>query len=773
LKEKHNKRFEPAQLRRYYEQALGDRIRKVRSDEAACLCPFHADHAPSLSVNFVNGLFNCHTGCGGGDVVAFEQRLHGGSRQMAAKRIEMIVAVESVRRVRRIYLYPKHRHVIIEHYSCAAECGCDQGDKRHRTGKQTFWQKQIAGGAWINGLAGVQRLPYKLDELSAKKGHTIWAVESLEDVNTLLAHGLRAISMKDPWHVKWFHKYISGEKVGLVVWPDKDSSGTRQAKTFANKAQQSGVFDEIRWAEPPADWPDGFDATKAARILRWELTDFERLLKACKQWNAAGQRPAVEQKGQSAKVKQDREVVAESLLLTDGRHAEIVENNGRVVFTIFLPGKDDVELADRIEVAGQVYVPRSNSLILAGALVLPPVPDFSAGEDPMLFDDLRGFVRKYWVGSEHWIRTVVLYVLLTWITHTLNEVAYLRIIGDLGSAKSRFCDVLQFLCYRAVRAAGNITKGALPRLLTSYPDATLVMDEADLHGEDAAEIRQILRCGSSRRTPVIKCCPGSRPGEWEPAAFSVFGPKVIAARKATKDDALETRCITQAVAKAKDLGEVPITLPPQFWQEAAVLRARLMAFRVFNFGCAAEFRQAIAESERTLLNAGLDYRTVQLGAPLYSLSQMLNQSIATQSCFHVLRHYDVSVRLERGQGLDGVLCRYVEHLREKCVVELQLSAFLSGLKAFAEENDDFDPQYIPKKQGLSRRLNTLAHILGIRLKDRTSGHADRAVVILPPEPEGNDSAPIHSVPIKPAESGVRAQAKGTEGESQPCQSSEG
>jgi hypothetical protein len=180
-----------------------------------------------------------------------------------------------------------------------------------------------------------------------------------------------------------------------------------------------------------------------------------------------------------------------------------------------------------------------------------------------------------------------------------------------------------------------------------------------------------------------------------------------------------------------------------------------------NYGCTREFRQDISNAAEELLAAGLDSRTVQLGAPLYTLSEMLDHAIARESCIRVLRHYDRSVRLERGQGLDGLLKRCIEHLRGKGVTKLNLAVFLADLKTFAAEEDEYDPSFIPKKQSLSRRLNTLAHVLGIRLLERTSGHAERMIVIASSQPTASDedSVPIPSVPINTADSMTGAEGR--------------
>ncbi len=47
--------------------------------ECTVRCPFHGDRKASMSVNSINGLWNCHAseGCGGGNVFRFVMRLEG------------------------------------------------------------------------------------------------------------------------------------------------------------------------------------------------------------------------------------------------------------------------------------------------------------------------------------------------------------------------------------------------------------------------------------------------------------------------------------------------------------------------------------------------------------------------------------------------------------------------------------------------------------------------------------------------------------------------
>lgn len=72
----HQRLPEPGSYYRLHVPSLG----RVRDDGwAQGLCPFHDDHAPSLSVNLDGrrGGWICFAGCGKGDLVAFHMRLKG------------------------------------------------------------------------------------------------------------------------------------------------------------------------------------------------------------------------------------------------------------------------------------------------------------------------------------------------------------------------------------------------------------------------------------------------------------------------------------------------------------------------------------------------------------------------------------------------------------------------------------------------------------------------------------------------------------------------
>jgi hypothetical protein len=65
--------LKPDAVRRYFESRLpGQRL--AYTAEVKVRCPFHDDKNPSMSINMEKGVWNCHTGCGGGGLLDFEMK---------------------------------------------------------------------------------------------------------------------------------------------------------------------------------------------------------------------------------------------------------------------------------------------------------------------------------------------------------------------------------------------------------------------------------------------------------------------------------------------------------------------------------------------------------------------------------------------------------------------------------------------------------------------------------------------------------------------------
>jgi hypothetical protein len=67
--------------------------------------------------------------------------------------------------------------------------------------------------------------------------------------------------------------------------------------------------------------------------------------------------------------------------------------------------------------------------------------------------------------------------------------------------------------------------------------------------------------------------------EFNPSAFNVFGPKIVAMRRSFEDQALESRFLTEEMGQRSLRDDIPINLPDAQEKEARSLRNRLLMYR--------------------------------------------------------------------------------------------------------------------------------------------------------------------------------------------------
>ena len=241
----------------------------------------------------------------------------------------------------------------------------------------------------------------------------------------------------------------------------------------------------------------------------------------------------------------------------------------------------NIEQEVRIE-TGEVLVPYSahNNLIANDCVLLPSVPvDF--GDKGDLLRDIEAFLRRYVDLSPLFERIAAYYVLLTWVYDAFNEVPYLRLRGDYGTGKTRGLIAIGSLCYKAFFASGASTTSPIFHTLDAF-GGTLLLDEADFRFSDAtAQLVKIFNNGTVRGLPVLRTVV-NRHKEFNPQAFKVFGPKIIAMRGSFEDKALESRFLTEEMGTRPLREDIPIGLPASLKEEALELRNRLLHFRLCN-----------------------------------------------------------------------------------------------------------------------------------------------------------------------------------------------
>ncbi len=270
----------------------------------------------------------------------------------------------------------------------------------------------------------------------------------------------------------------------------------------------------------------------------------------------------------------------------------------------------NVEQAMRIH-TGETLVPYSakNNLIANDCVLLPSKPE-PYGTKAELLADIQAFLHRYVDLSPIFEKIAAHYILLSWVHDAFNELPYLRLRGEYGSGKTRALVAIGSLCYRPFFASGASTVSPIFHTLDRF-GGTLVLDEADFRFSDAtSDLTKILNNGNMKGLPVLRTMQ-NRDKEFNPRAFRVYGPKIIAMRGRFEDPALESRFLTEEMGGRALRGDISIPLPSSLEAEALRLRNRLLHYRLCHLFDVGPDLGALME--------GVEPRTNQIALPLLSL----------------------------------------------------------------------------------------------------------------------------------------------------------
>ena len=273
---------------------------------------------------------------------------------------------------------------------------------------------------------------------------------------------------------------------------------------------------------------------------------------------------------------QDKERFVPGFVLHDGTIGElVVSSEDERAFIIAVNGS--VRRVLSYETPKVIYLPTDDCLV--GEVVHFATTATPYDSQARLFGEIRSFVHRYLELPADFEEIASLYVLLTWVYEFAPSIPYLRVIGDWGTGKTRFLQVVGSVCFRPTFASGATTPAPIFRILEQFR-GTLVLDEADFKDSSSwMEMVKILNNGYRPGMPVLRA--DKENGKWFPRSYQVFGPKLIATRFPFKDEALESRCLTAEMTPlTRD--DIPRVLPPAFDREIDDLRAKLLTFRLAN-----------------------------------------------------------------------------------------------------------------------------------------------------------------------------------------------
>ena len=301
-------------------------------------------------------------------------------------------------------------------------------------------------------------------------------------------------------------------------------------------------------------------------------------------------------------VKKPAVIPTATAVLSTGELVEMVyDHNART--TQFVCGTADAwGYEESIDLSpSERLVPYSptNNLVKHGVVLFPSEPE-EYGDEASLVTRVRDFVRRHVEVSEEFELLATYYVLFTWVYDAFHEVPYVRVRGGYGSGKTRFLLTVGSLCRLPIFASAASTVSPVFRLLDSFR-GTLVLDEGDFRASDMqSEIVKLLNNGNARGFPVLRTDVSPKK-EFDPRAYHVFGPKIIATRGFFQDRALESRCVTEDMRGGQIRSGIPLNLDERFHEEARSIRNQLLLYRLRHFKDArAEVRAGARDLEPRL-----------------------------------------------------------------------------------------------------------------------------------------------------------------------------
>lgn len=294
-----------------------------------------------------------------------------------------------------------------------------------------------------------------------------------------------------------------------------------------------------------------------------------------------------------------------------GEMVELIYNpalNPPLQFGIYRDGQ--VTFQPSIKIGAVDVLPPANAKnsVETGLVKLASAVEAYSSQDDLIAE-LKGFIHAYADVPPFWEELIAHYILMTWVYDRFSAVPYLRLLGEGGTGKSRLLLICSELAYKATVAGGSTTASPLFRLVEVY-NGTLIMDEADYRHTDLwSDLIKVLNQGYMQGFPVVR---SEKVGDtYEPRAYAVFGPKVIANRSRYTDFAFESRCLTLETRERSVRQDIPRQLPPTFHEKAKRLRNKLLKWRFDRFN-------EVQPDESKLLE--LEPRLAQIGTPIYSVA---------------------------------------------------------------------------------------------------------------------------------------------------------
>lgn len=283
----------------------------------------------------------------------------------------------------------------------------------------------------------------------------------------------------------------------------------------------------------------------------------------------------------------------------------------------------DGHIEDRLErvmINDQKYVPMpSNTIIRKRVILLPSqlteVKDKETWEEELLFAIKAHNARYFDFGADETFEQLcMIYPFFTYMASQFRTLPYLRALGDYGTGKSRLLKTIGPMCFQPIMTNAGSSASSLFRVLDLYQGSTLVLDEADFNNSDEASmIAKILNGGNEKGQPILRSEKNAM-GNFDVAAFEVFGPKIIGMRKDFQDQATASRCLTKEMLPIQPHPRIPLDLPPVevYEKECLGIRNALFTYMMTNI-------QKDQQVDLQAIDRAMDPRTAQVTVSLLTV----------------------------------------------------------------------------------------------------------------------------------------------------------
>lgn len=295
---------------------------------------------------------------------------------------------------------------------------------------------------------------------------------------------------------------------------------------------------------------------------------------------------------------------------------EYDQEEDKTYFAVRFPDGHVEDRLDRLKIGDRTYMPIPvNNIIRKRVILLPSEMSELRDEKDLLFA-IKVHNAKYFDfgADETFEQLCMIYPFFTYLARQFRTVPYLRALGDYGTGKSRLLKTIGPICYQPIMTNAGSSASSLFRILDLFQNSTLVLDEADFNNSDEASmIAKILNGGNEKGQPILRS-EKNELGNFDAAAFDVFGPKIIGMRKEFQDQATSSRCLTKEMLPIMPHPRIPLDLPPVevYERECLGIRNALFTYMMHNL-------QKDCQVDLGAVDRSMDSRTAQVTVSLLTV----------------------------------------------------------------------------------------------------------------------------------------------------------